>query len=115
MTTLVIPSYGRELGDLGEIQVTDKQREGRLDGATFSNVLTSRDLEGRTLTLPEVLSEEVGLQVRRYGGLDDFATLSIRGSTSEQVQIYLDGGPINAAQGGAVNIASIPLSQIEKI
>ncbi|MBI1909891.1 MAG: TonB-dependent receptor [Deltaproteobacteria bacterium] len=120
MTTLVTPLgesplEGRELGDLGEIQVTDKQREGRLDGAAFSNVLTSRDLEGRTLTLPEVLSEEVGLQVRRYGGLDDFATLSIRGSTSEQVQIYLDGVPINAAQGGAVNIASIPLSQIEKI
>ncbi|QQR81623.1 MAG: TonB-dependent receptor [Deltaproteobacteria bacterium] len=85
------------------------------DSVSFSHVLTKKDFEGRKTTLTEALQEVGGLQTKRYGGLDDFATISIRGSTSEQVSIYVDGIPLNQGIGGGVNIANIPTDQIERV
>ncbi len=87
----------------------------RHDSVSFSNVLTQKDFAGRKTTLTEALQEVGGVQTKRYGGLDDFATVSIRGSTSEQVSIYVDGIPLNQGVGGGVNIANIPTDQIERV
>lgn len=57
----------------------------------------------------------MGVDVRAFGGLGGFATVSIRGSTSEQVQIFLDGVLLSRAQGGSFNLADVPLSQIERV
>ncbi|MDD5673435.1 MAG: TonB-dependent receptor, partial [Chitinivibrionales bacterium] len=40
---------------------------------------------------------------------------SIRGSSSSQVQVYLDGIPLNGATGNAVDISKIPFSSLQKI
>ena len=53
------------------------------------------------------------MQVQDLGS--GFATVSIRGSTAEQVVVYLDGVPLNRALGGGVNLADLPLAQIESI
>jgi len=66
-------------------------------------------------TVAELLDETVGVQVRSMGGHGSFSTLSIRGSTAEQVRIYLDGVPLNQAVGGGVNLATIPLSTVESV
>ncbi|MDO8644047.1 MAG: TonB-dependent receptor, partial [bacterium] len=101
---------------LGEIEVSDgAPRQGDADPVVTSSVLTAEDFEGRSQTVSEVLSEQVGVSLKRYGGYDDFATVSIRGSTSEQVHVYLNGIPLQSAQGGGVNLSTIPLSQIERI
>lgn len=112
---------------LGEVQVIaqdeskDESGEGgpvseaAHDTAAFTTVIPAKKFEGRRTNLSEVLEEAGGVRIRRYGGLDDFATLSIRGSTTEQVAVYLDGILLNQGIGGAVNIAAIPTDQIERI
>jgi len=45
--------------------------------------------------LADVLSEMVGVNVEQYGGLGDFATVSVRGSSAAQVTVFLDGIPMN--------------------
>jgi len=65
--------------------------------------------------LPAVLDRALGLQVRRYGGLGSSASISIRGSTAEQVLICLDGVPLNQASGGGVDIGYLPLAGVEEI
>ena len=45
----------------------------------------------------------------------DFSSISIRGSTSEQVLVYIDGVLLNDAQGGGVNLGIIPASLIKEI
>ncbi len=75
----------------------------------------AEDFKERFTSVPEILSETVGVHITQFGGLGDFSTLSIRGSSSEQVLIYLDGFLLNAAQGGGVDLAKIPVSQIESI
>ncbi len=62
-----------------------------------------------------VLSRTVGVRVRQYGGLGSFATASIRGSSSNHVQVYLDGVPINDAYSGSVNLADLPLGGLRSI
>jgi iron complex outermembrane receptor protein len=65
--------------------------------------------------LPRLLAGAVGVQVRRYGGLGSFSTASIRGSTAEQVQIFLDGVPLNQALGGGVDLGALSLAGVESI
>ncbi|HSA59295.1 MAG TPA: TonB-dependent receptor [bacterium] len=118
---LAEPAMAEEqsLGEI-EIRAGAETRAGTgaaaaYDSAAFTSVITARDLEGRRTNLSEVLEEQAGVQVKRRGGLDDFATVSIRGSTSEQVAVYVDGIPLGQGQGGSVNVASIPTDQIERI
>lgn len=82
---------------------------------SFLTVIQGKDLERRFTSIPEALSETVGVRVNRFGGLGDFSTISIRGSSSEQVLIYLDGILLNEAQGGGVNVGTIPISNVESI
>jgi iron complex outermembrane receptor protein len=106
---------------LGEVTVQAKEDEGPggaeplYDSVAFTTVITAKELEGRRVNLSEILQEAGGVQIRRYGGLDDFATVSIRGSTSEQVAVYLDGILLNQAVGRGVNISTVPADQIERI
>ncbi len=82
---------------------------------SHKTVIKGETLQERFTSVPEILSETVGVKITRFGGLGDFSTISIRGSSSEQVLVYLDGFLLNAAQGGAVDLAKIPVSQIESI
>jgi iron complex outermembrane receptor protein len=83
------------------------------DPTAFATVIRASDYADRITTLPELLSEAVGVQVKSLGG--EFATVSIRGSSAEQVVVYLDGVPLNRALGGGVNLADIPLVQLDSI
>ncbi len=50
-----------------------------------------------------------GVHVRRLGADDGFATLSIRGSTSQQVAVYLGAIPISGGATPTLDLASLPL------
>lgn len=65
--------------------------------------------------LAQILDRAVGVNTRRYGGLGAFSTLSIRGSTAEQVQVFLDGVPLNSAVGGGVDLGSLPVGGVESV
>lgn len=65
--------------------------------------------------VPRILEQANGVDIRRYGGLGAFSSLSIRGSTSEQVLVFLDGVPLNAALGGGVDLGSLPAGGVESI
>ncbi len=108
---------------LGEIQVRGSREEGsaagateaRYDSAAFTTVITAEEWKGRKTTVTEILQDLSGVAVKQRGGADDFATVSIRGSTSEQVAVYVDGILQNQGMGGAPNLAAIPMDQIERI
>ncbi len=73
------------------------------------------DLEGPIESTPDLLSQAVGVQVQRFGGLGAFTTISIRGSASNQVPIFLDGVPLSQAQDLTVNLSDLPLDSLERI
>jgi vitamin B12 transporter len=69
----------------------------------------------RFLTLPELLSSAVGVTVKDFGGLGKLSTVSIRGSSANQVIVLLDGIRINTASDSGVDLSSLPLDTIEKV
>ena len=91
------------------------RRARRIDGSAFATVLTHEQFAGTGADLGEILERTVGVQVRNFGGLGDLSTISIRGSTAEQVEIFLDGIPLNRALGGGVDLSTLPLGNVERV
>src|SRR5262249_44517317 len=103
---------------LGEVVVTaprERQPQAPEDPTAFATVIDTTSAPNRVETLGEVLAESVGVQVRRFGGLGDFSTVSIRGSAAGQVQVYLDGVPLSRAENEVVNLSDLPLDAIDHI
>ncbi len=82
---------------------------------SFVTVIRPRERPGTIVSLADLLGSSVGVHVRSWGGLNSFATVSIRGSTPEQVTVLVDGIPLNSPLGGGVNLADIPLTGVESI
>jgi outer membrane cobalamin receptor len=82
---------------------------------SFVTVITRESFEGRETSLPDVLAEATGVQVKRLGGLGAFSTISLRGSSAEQVEVYLDGVLLNAAMGGGVDLSHLSLAHVGQI
>ena len=69
----------------------------------------------RFQTLPEILGRTAGVHIKDFGGMGKLATVSIRGSSANQVVVLLDGVRMNTASDSGVNLADLPLGDIEKI
>ncbi len=85
------------------------------DPSAFTTIIDPEDFAGEAQTVEALLSQSVGVQVRRFGGPGQRSEISIRGSTPAQVVIQLDGVRLNSAQSGAVDLSTLPLSMIERI
>jgi len=102
---------------LAEIEVTAKpisEAEKKAPTAFVSEIdVPSRD--AALDTAADALSEAAGVQVQHFGGLGAFTTVSIRGSSANQVPVYLDGVPLSQAQDQTVNLADLPLDCLQRI
>lgn len=97
------------------IRVEGEPGTAPVDRTVFSTTIRAADHADRITSIEDLLQETVGLRVRSFGGLGSFATVSIRGSTAEQVDIYIDGIKLNHALGGGVNLADLSLGSVESI
>jgi iron complex outermembrane receptor protein len=81
----------------------------------FSAVVNLSSRRNRVEDAASILARSVGVRVRRYGGLGSFATMSIRGSSSSQVQFYLDGVPLNDPYSGVTDLNDISTGDLDRI
>jgi iron complex outermembrane receptor protein len=89
-------------------------REARDDPSAFASVVETETYKGHFRTLPDLISRQPGVNLRQYGGLGQLSTVSIRGSSAEQVLVLLDGIPLNTGEGGSVDMSTIPLDALER-
>lgn len=85
------------------------------DPSSFTTIIDVAPYRNEVNSVEELLSRTVGVQVRRFGGEGQPAEISIRGSTSQQVVIELDGVKLNTAQSGTVDLSTIPLALLDHI
>ncbi|MDO8493817.1 MAG: TonB-dependent receptor [Deltaproteobacteria bacterium] len=97
-----------------EIHV-EEGKEATLDTTSQAEVIIPSQTKTAAQNVVQLLEKAAGVQLKQYGGLDDFAAISIRGSTADQVLIYLDGVLLNTAQGGMTDLSFLPLDRIERI
>ncbi len=66
-------------------------------------------------TLGEFLKNTPGIHITNLSGRGSYTITSIRGSTSSQVLIYIDGILVNSGGQSAVDLSTIPIEEIDKI
>lgn len=91
---VVVAAPDRDLGDTVPTAVTTIPVDERLpEGADVAGVVATAS----------------GATVSRLGGLGDYASVSLRGSSARQVEVQLDGVPLNPDGVGAVDLSELPL------
>ncbi|MDY6935202.1 MAG: TonB-dependent receptor plug domain-containing protein [Spirochaetota bacterium] len=83
--------------------------------SAFLSVIDRESFEGKMADISEIVEKEAALKVRQSGGLGSFSTASLRGSSSDQVLVYMDGILLNESSGGGVDLSRISLSDVESI
>ena len=104
---------------LEEVVVTATRVEESVeDIAQDVTVITKKEIaSGSYRDISEVVRNVTGLNLFEYGNRGLSATVSLRGSTSEQALVLIDGKRLNKPGDGLVdlNAISIPLKNIERI
>lgn len=80
------------------------------------NIVTREEisrLQAKTVT--EVMRTLPGVETISYGGHGQSASTSVRGGTSAQTLVLLDGVRVNAITSGGANLNDLPLNQVERI
>ncbi len=108
-------AFSEEIHELEEVKVTAPFPASTEKPSAFVSVIDPKPYQYQIKTLPEILSTQPGVQVQQYGGLGQFSTMTLRGSSAEQVTVFLDGVKLNSAQGGAVDFSTLPLEMIDRI
>jgi len=103
--------------DDDEAEPEEAQRRLDARGPGFA---TAVDLEREPGTrpadgLPEVIARTPGATVRSLGGLGQFGAVSLRGSSPQQVAVFLDGVPIGSSVAGLVDLGSVPLDGLARV
>lgn len=103
---------GRDRGD----GLAAQRRASRRNVGFVSAIdLDSLPTRPRGDELAEVVSRAPGVTVRSLGGLGQFSAISIRGSSSQQVPVFLDGAPLTGSMSSSVDLSSQPLDTLARV
>ncbi|WP_353351109.1 TonB-dependent receptor [Oceaniserpentilla sp. 4NH20-0058] len=66
-------------------------------------------------TLPDLLEQQSGIEIQSIGGIGQYASPVIRGSSGKQVLVFWDGLLVNGISGSSADIGSLGLSYANSI
>ena len=92
-----------------------KAGQFKAPASAFATRIETDDYAGERKRLDDLIGEQVGVQLRRFGGPGEPSELSIRGSTAAQVQVQLDGIPINSVLTGSTDLSQLCTGLIESV
>jgi outer membrane receptor for ferrienterochelin and colicins len=102
---------------LDEIVVTASKYEENLSEAPVSvEVIDEDEIEQKNgENVADLLRDVAGVNIKDNGTIAGSKTISIRGSSSKQVLILIDGIEINNHQSGNFDLGQLSIEQIERI
>lgn len=62
--------------------------------------------------LPELVARTPAASSRSIGGLGQFSALSLRGSSTQQVRVFVDGVPVDGSFSGMANLSQSSLGEL---
>ena len=87
-----------------------------LDSPSLVTVITPQDIErSGTGDLAGALASQAGIVINDYGPQGQGKQVSIRGSTSSQVVVLVDGVRLNSSFDGYVDLSRIPVADIDHV
>ncbi|HUI72459.1 MAG TPA: TonB-dependent receptor, partial [Spirochaetia bacterium] len=117
VTLLSARVWAEDLPELPETVITaTREPTDILDSPSFVTVVTQKDIqESGGDDLSAVLDHQSGVVVNDYGPQGQGKQVSIRGSTSSQVLVMVDGIRLNSSFDGYVDLSRIPVDNIDHI
>jgi outer membrane receptor for ferrienterochelin and colicins len=120
---LVTPAYAAEdrqekVFDLGEVVITPTRTPKLLgDVALHTTIITKEEItKSGARNIGEVIEKETGVKVDSYGAMGAQTKVSMRGSSSKQVLVLIDGQRMNCIRAGDVDFSEFPLLEhVERI
>ena len=67
------------------------------------------------IQLSDAVSYSPGVFIKNYGGLGGIKTVSLRGTTSQQSLVLIDGMRLNSGQTGMTDLSTMPMALINDI
>lgn len=113
-----------------EIRVSGENVDFRMEGITVEakrpdweeklspgtvTVIRPDDYKGEQKDLADFLKMVPGVHVREVNGKGQYTTVSVRGSTTAQVGVFVDGVLFNLGGDAAADISTIPVHNVERI
>ena len=102
--------------ELPEVEVPGKRPQLPSTTPASISVITADEIALLgALTVADALRVLPELRIKGSGGPGGLTTVSIRGSTSSQVLILLDGVPLNRPDQASVDLSTLPIQNVERI
>jgi len=74
-----------------------------------------QELQRQDVNLGDILANETGVQFRQIGALGTLTMATIRGATSKQTGVFLDGIMLNSAGNSAVDLSLLELLNLSSV
>ena len=87
----------------------------REDQASAASVVLPDDSPTAYDDLAALMREVPGVNVVRTGSIGAASTITLRGSNSDQVRVFVDGVPVNIVAGGGVDVSTLPIGDVESV
>ena len=104
------------LGEIGRVSTSDRRDEPAGATSKTTYVITKADIVRRGFTTVAAALENIpGVAITRTGPVGSSASVTIRGTGSNQTLVLLDGRPLAGAQLGALDLGALPTAGVERI
>ncbi len=102
---------------LGAVVVTAQRHPTPIDATSRQTyVISAGDLERLgALTAADALRFVPGTVVQQYGAYGSLATVALRGASSSQTLVLVNGQPANESDTGVFDFSSLPVNVIDRI
>lgn len=109
--------WAQTVPTLNEIVVTATRVDSSvLDSPSSVSVISAQQIADSGATdVAQVINGQPGVVVNDYGAEGAIKSVSIRGSTSSQVLVLLDGIRLNSSRDGGVDFSMIPMEIVDHI
>src|SRR5207237_9819331 len=102
--------------ELPEVEIVAERPHGSLRApGSETTVVEANRFAGEVRSVAELLATPPGVSVHALGGPGQAATLSLRGASADQSAVLLDGIPLQGPGGGAVDLATLPATLLDRV
>ena len=118
------PAAGEE-GETGEVEAGEEsvevvgEREPEafdpLEATAAVTVIAVDERLRASAEVADAVGAIAGVHLQRLGGLGGHSVVTVRGSSARQVEVHVDGVPLNPHGGAAVDLAELSLDGFERI
>jgi len=110
------PSPSPPVREIAHVVTSDRGVESATQTARTTYVVSAAQIaRDGDVTIADAIEEVPGVNVVRYGAFGAAATVGIRGSSSSQVLVLLDGQPIAGGQIDDINLEQLSAGGVDRI